>query len=117
MTDKLNFQNCFKWFTALAPSFAKRGFGPFYLFQDSEGRLKCDPDAAPRPNSYRWFKEGTEINMTSPYRLKSDGTLVISEVQRNRDAGQYKCSATNILATDEATAEATVLGKDKSFLF
>ena len=98
-------------------SFAKRGFGPFYLFQESEGRLKCDPDAVPRPGLYRWFKNGTEIIMTSPYRLESDGTLVISNVQRSRDAGQYKCSAANFLATAEATAEATVLRKDKSFLF
>ena len=99
----------------MPPSFERRGFGPFYLFEESEGRLKCDPDAAPRPNLYKWFKDGTELTMSPPYRLESDGTLVISNVERSRDAGQYKCSATNFLNTAEATAQATVLGKDKSF--
>ncbi|KAL9959377.1 hypothetical protein ACROYT_G032696 [Oculina patagonica] len=90
-------------------------FGPFYLFEDSEGRLKCEPDAAPPP-TFKWYftpKGGAESQITigqAGYRILSDGTLVIDKVTK-QDAGQYRCWAKNFLNFTQATAEATVLQK------
>ena len=99
-------------FTAKKPSFESE-FGPFYLFKDSEGRLNCEPDAAPQP-TYQWSK-GTgnnKIDITDGGRYKSfpNGTLTIANVTKN-DEGQYSCKATNIIGSTTATAVASVLGK------
>ena len=99
-------------FTAIAPSFEKNGFGPFYLFNEREGRLKCDPEAAPRPSQFKWYKEGKELT-SARYSVTADGTLVINKVNRG-DAGRYTCYAKNFLG--EATSDpssATVLSKKK----
>ena len=99
-------------FTAIAPSFKKNGFGPFYLFNEREGRLKCDPEAAPRPSQFKWYKDDKELT-SARYSVTADGTLVINTVNRN-DAGNYACYAKNYLG--EATSDrspATVLSKKK----
>ena len=86
-------------------------FGPFYLFEGSEGRLKCEPEAAPPPE-FKWYKGDTEITAGQPgYRMLSDGTLVIDEVTKD-DAGQYRCWAKNFMGTASATAPAFILSKD-----
>lgn len=86
-------------------------FGPFYLFEGSEGRLKCEPDAAPPPE-FRWFKGDKEITAgESGYKMLSDGTLVIDQVTKD-DAGQYRCSANNFMGSASATALANILSKD-----
>ncbi|XP_068714977.1 fibronectin type III domain-containing protein-like [Montipora foliosa] len=95
---------------AIAPSFQKNGFGPFYLFQESEGRLKCDPEAAPRPTIFKWYKDDIEITPGVTYQIESDGTLVISNVQRSRDEGRYACYAENFLGDDVAESNAIVYG-------
>jgi len=97
--------------TAKPPSF-KFGFGPFYLFKDSEGRLDCEPDAAPPP-TFQWSK-GTGnnkvvINTGGRYTSFPNGTLIIANVTQN-DEGQYSCEATNFLDAASATAGASVLG-------
>lgn len=99
---------------AKAPSF-KFGFGPFYLFKDSEGRLDCEPDAAPPP-TFEWSKvtgnNQGDIKHGGRYKLFSNGTLMIANVTQN-DEGQYSCKATNFLDTDSATAEASVLERTR----
>ena len=109
--------NCF--ITAIVPSFKQNGFGPFYLFEETEGRLKCNPKAAPRPNMLKWYKEGQELQTTTPpYSVEADGTLVIDTVIRERDTGEYECYAENFLGNDSAKARASVFGKDESvFLY
>ena len=100
--------------TAIAPSFEKKGFGPFYLFKEREGRLKCDPEAAPRPSEFKWYKDGQQLSITGRYSVTADGTLVINKVDR-QDAGNYSCYAKNFLG--EATskpASATVFGNYKN---
>ncbi|XP_068715034.1 hemicentin-1-like [Montipora foliosa] len=94
---------------AMAPSFQKNGFGPFYLFQDSEGRLKCNPEASPRPNVFKWYKDDVEITPGVSYQIESEGTLVISNVNRSRDQGRYSCYAQNFLGTALAESIASVL--------
>ena len=102
-------------FPAIAPSF-KNGFGPFYLFQDSEGRLKCDPEAAPRPSTFKWFDEyGAEIKSGYGYSIEQDGTLVISKVERSQHKGKFSCYAKNFLGNATAEGTATVYGKNASW--
>lgn len=101
---------------AIAPSFQKNGFGPFYLFQESEGRLKCDPEAAPRPTVFLWYKDDVEITPGVTYQIESDGTLVIGNVQRSRDQGKYLCYAENFLGNDSAESIAIVYEKTRIIL-
>lgn len=93
----------------MPPSFVK--FGPFYLYKDREARLKCQPEAAPLPTEFKWYKEGSEIIPAGHYIVLPDGTLVIDKVNK-QDAGQYQCSAKNFLDEASANASAYVLGKD-----
>lgn len=96
-------------FSAKPPTFTS--FGPFYLFKDSQGVLKCQPDAAPPPE-FRWYKGDTEITTGGRYTVSQDGTLLIKDVTE-QDAGQYKCWAKNFLKeTFSPTAPAYVLGKE-----
>ena len=92
------------------------GFGPLYLFKGTEGRLKCNPKAAPRPSKdqYKWYKGTTLLTSSPPYRIVHGefSTLIIDNVDKNRDEGLYKCYAENFLGNDEATATATVLGEN-----
>ncbi|CAH3151030.1 unnamed protein product, partial [Porites lobata] len=94
-------------------SFAESGFGPFYLFKGTEGRLKCNPKAAPRPpkDQYKWYKGTTLLTSSPPYKIEYGeySTLIIDNVDKNRDEGDYKCFAANFLGQDEATGKATVL--------
>ena len=98
--------------TARAPSF-KLGSGPFTLFIGSDGRLNCEPDAAPQP-TFEWSKVAGDnqgdITPGGRYKLFSNGTLVIANVMQN-DEGRYECKATNFLGSASSTAEANVLGK------
>lgn len=89
------------------PSFERNGLGPFYLFRNTTGRLKCHPEAAPRPSTFRWYKDG-QVLSGGPYRLQSDGTLVITGVDSKRDAGEYECYAENLRGSATAKANATV---------
>ena len=38
--------------------------------------------------------------------------MIIDNVDKNRDEGDYKCFAGNFLGQDEATGKATVLGEN-----
>ena len=97
-------------FSAQAPSFTRNGFGPFYLFEGSKGRLECVPEAAPRPTEFRWSKDGGPELSGGRYTVEKNGTLVIDEVNFD-DRGEYKCSVKNLLDSAEARANATIYGK------
>ncbi|XP_073228626.1 fibronectin type III domain-containing protein-like [Porites lutea] len=98
---------------ATAPSF-ETGFGPFYLFKSTEGRLTCNPKAAPRPSEYKWYKGTTLLTSSPPYRIEHGefSTLIIDKVDENRDKGLYTCYAKNSLGHREATASATVFSEN-----
>ena len=91
------------------------GFGPFYLFRGTVGRLTCNPRAAPRAtkDQYKWYKGTTLLTSSPPYRIEHGefSTLIIDNVDKNRDEGLYKCYAENFLGNSEATATATVFGE------
>ena len=78
--------------------------------------MKCNPKAAPRPtkDQYKWYKGNTLVTSSSPYRIEYGeySTLIIDNVDKNRDEGDYKCFAENFLGSDEATGKATVLGEN-----
>ena len=83
------------------------------MFKGTEGRLDCEPDAAPRP-IFEWSKvtgnnQGGIIS-GGRYQLFLNGTLLIANVTQN-DEGRYRCKATNNYGTDTATADASVLSK------
>ena len=102
-------------FAVKAPSF-ERGFGPFYLFKGTEGRLTCNPEAAPRPSKdqYKWYKGTTLLRSSPPYRIEHGefSTLIIDKVDQNRDKGPYTCYAENFLGNATETATATFLGEN-----
>ncbi|XP_022777594.1 fibronectin type III domain-containing protein-like [Stylophora pistillata] len=93
------------FFSVKAPTFSKP-LGPFYLFKNSQGVLKCEPDAAPPP-TFEWFRNGTKITTGRRYTVQADGVLWINDVTED-DRGEYRCNATNVLATAEDVGTATV---------
>ena len=97
----------------MAPFF-ETGFGPFYLFKGTEGRLTCNPQAASRPSEYEWYKGTTLLTSSPRYRIEHGefSTLIIDKVDENRDEGPYTCYAENFLGNATETATATVLGEN-----
>ena len=90
-------------FAATAPSF-ETGFGPFYLFKGTEGRLECNPKAAPWPSEYKWYKGTTLLTSSPPLRIehREFSVLIIENVVKNRDEGPYtyygaNCSHTHVM--------------------
>ena len=98
-------------FAAWKPSFFGVGFGPFYLFKESQARLPCKPLGEPQP-SVKWFKDGAAISygQNSSYKLEADGTLFKTKVT-DGDGGIYTCMAQNYLGKANATAPGILLGK------
>ncbi|XP_022810032.1 fibronectin type III domain-containing protein-like [Stylophora pistillata] len=87
------------------PTFSKP-LGPFYLFKNSQGVLKCESEAAPPP-TFEWFRGVTQITTGGRYTVQADGVLWINDVTEG-DKGEYRCKATNFLATAEDVGTATV---------
>ncbi|XP_058145016.1 contactin-5 isoform X2 [Dasypus novemcinctus] len=57
--------------------------------------LSCEVRARPGA-SYRWLRNGTELDLDSDYRYRLvAGTLAISSPSAARDAGRYQCAAAN----------------------
>ncbi|EGV95545.1 Contactin-5 [Cricetulus griseus] len=57
--------------------------------------LNCEVRGNPTP-TYRWLRNGTEIDLESDYRYSLiDGTFIISNPNEVRDSGLYQCLATN----------------------
>ncbi|KAG8584632.1 hypothetical protein GDO81_004697 [Engystomops pustulosus] len=75
--------------------------------------LNCEARGAPAP-SYRWLRNGTEIDLDSDYRYTLiDGNLIISSPNEMKDSGQYQCIAANSLGrilSREATLQFAYLG-------
>lgn len=102
----------FNVFSAKKPTFDPTS-GPFYLFKNSQGVLKCEPEAAPPP-TFKWYRNGAEIFTGGRYTVQKDGVLLINDVTDD-DAGGYRCVAKNFLAEAEYNGVATVYGKKKQY--
>ncbi|XP_048584487.1 fibronectin type III domain-containing protein [Nematostella vectensis] len=87
------------------------GFGPFYIFKDTKGEIKCDSNAAPAAN-HVWSKDDQVLSISGRYSLGPGNSLVITPVQQN-DEGKYTCKATNLLGTDTKSNDATVYERTK----
>ncbi|KAM8766066.1 pro-neuregulin-2, membrane-bound isoform 1-T1 [Rhynchonycteris naso] len=66
--------------------------------------LKCEAVAGNPLPSYRWFKDGKELNHSRDIRIKYGNGRKNSRLQFNKvkveDAGEYVCEAENILGKD-----------------
>uniref|UniRef100_A0A8C5LQK3 Contactin-5 n=1 Tax=Leptobrachium leishanense TaxID=445787 RepID=A0A8C5LQK3_9ANUR len=75
--------------------------------------LNCEARGSPTP-SYRWLRNGTEIDLESDYRYSLiDGNLIISSPNENKDSGQYQCLAANSygsILSRESTLQFAYLG-------
>ena len=58
----------FNVFSAKKPTFDPTS-GPFYLFKNSQGVLKCEPEAAPPP-TFKWYRKGTELTTVVSFSPK-----------------------------------------------
>ena len=103
----------FNVFSAKKPTFDPTS-GPFYLFKNSQGVLKCEPEAAPPP-TFEWYRKGSKITTGGRYTVQKDGVLLINDVTDD-DAGDYRCVAENFLDKAEYNGVATVYGKKNSIL-
>uniref|UniRef100_A0A8D2KXA8 Contactin-5 n=1 Tax=Varanus komodoensis TaxID=61221 RepID=A0A8D2KXA8_VARKO len=75
--------------------------------------LSCQARGNPSP-TYRWLRNGTEVNIESDYRLSIiEGTIIINNPSETKDAGQYQCLTTNMfgsILSREATLQFAYLG-------
>nr|XP_020651666.1 contactin-5 isoform X1 [Pogona vitticeps] len=75
--------------------------------------LNCQARGNPAP-TYRWFRNGTEIDVESDYRYSMvEGNIIINNPSETKDAGQYQCFTTNIfgsILSREATLQFAYLG-------
>ncbi|XP_004697082.1 pro-neuregulin-2, membrane-bound isoform [Echinops telfairi] len=66
--------------------------------------LKCEAAAGNPQPSYRWFKDGQELNRSRDIRIKYGNGRKTSRLQFHKvkveDAGEYVCEAENILGKD-----------------
>ena len=62
--------------------------------------LPCAATGRPHP-SFRWYREGVELERGDVYGVLSSGGLVVYEVEGERDAGVYLCKALNNAGQDE----------------
>ena len=83
-------------------------FGPFALFLQSTGILKCENNAAPPSNKFKWYKDNRLLSISGRYSLDSKGNLTIKEVDSS-DAGNYTCEATNSEGSKESEEAPVVL--------
>ncbi|XP_032907247.1 contactin-5 isoform X2 [Catharus ustulatus] len=83
---------------------------------DSEEKkvsLNCQARGNPTP-TYRWLRNGTEIDIESDYRFSLiEGSLIISNPSEMKDSGQYQCLTTNTfgsILSREAVLQFAYLG-------
>ncbi|XP_068001345.1 contactin-5 isoform X2 [Melanerpes formicivorus] len=83
---------------------------------DSEEKkvsLNCQARGNPTP-TYRWLRNGTEIDIGSDYRFSLiEGSLIINNPSEIKDSGQYQCLTTNMfgsILSREAVLQFAYLG-------
>ncbi|XP_005482654.2 contactin-5 isoform X2 [Zonotrichia albicollis] len=83
---------------------------------DSEEKkvsLNCQARGNPTP-TYRWLRNGTEIDIESDYRFSLiEGSLIITNPSETKDSGQYQCLTTNMfgsILSREAVLQFAYLG-------
>ena len=78
------------------------------MFLKGTGTLKCENDAAPPADKFKWYKDNTRVTIIDRYSMDSKGTLTIKNVERSDD-GKYKCEATNAKGSRTSDEAPTIL--------
>ncbi|KAM4700962.1 contactin-5 [Discoglossus pictus] len=97
------------------PVFVQEPENVIFAMESEEKKvaLNCEARGAPAP-SYRWLRNGTEIDLESDYRYSLiDGNFIISSPNEMKDSGQYQCIAANSfgsILSREATLQFAYLG-------
>uniref|UniRef100_A0A803T4Y6 Contactin-5 n=1 Tax=Anolis carolinensis TaxID=28377 RepID=A0A803T4Y6_ANOCA len=75
--------------------------------------LSCQARANPTP-TYKWLRNGTEIEIESDYRYSViEGSIIINNPSETKDTGLYQCITTNMfgsILSREATLQFAYLG-------
>ncbi|XP_056261407.1 contactin-3 isoform X2 [Seriola aureovittata] len=62
---------------------------------DQQATIVCEAEGSPPPQ-YRWSLNGTLIDLGNDYRRHmSGGSLIISNLDKDQDTGEYQCTAFN----------------------
>ena len=71
--------------------------------------IQCLTSGVPKP-TVTWTKDGQEILIGGRYRVKDDGSLLISEADKV-DNARYTCTAGSVSGKDSASSTVQVVGK------
>jgi len=71
--------------------------------------IQCPTSGIPKP-TVTWTKDGQEILIGGRYKVKDDGSLLISEADEV-DNARYTCTAGSVSGKDSASSTVQVVGK------
>ena len=71
--------------------------------------IQCPTSGIPKP-TVTWTKNGQEILIGGRYKVKDDGSLLISEADEV-DNARYTCTAGSVSGKDSASSTVKVVGK------
>ena len=71
--------------------------------------IQCPTSGIPKP-TVTWTKDGQEILIGGRYKVKDDGSLLISEADEV-DNARYTCTASSASGKDSASSTVQVVGK------
>ena len=71
--------------------------------------IQCPTSGIPKP-TVTWTKDGQEILIGDRYKVKDDGSLLISEADEV-DNARYTCTAGSVSGKDSASSTVKVVGK------
>ena len=71
--------------------------------------IQCPTSGVPTP-TVTWTKDGQEIPSGGRYTVQDDGSLVISEADKEQSA-RYTCTADSVAGKDSASSTVQVVGK------
>ena len=75
--------------------------------------IQCPTSGIPKP-TVSWTKDGQEILIGGRYRVKDDGSLLISEADEV-DNARYTCTAGSVSGKDSASSTMQVVGKNITY--
>ena len=71
--------------------------------------IQCPTSGVPTP-TVTWTKDGQEIPSGGRHTVQNDGSLVISEADKE-DSARYTCTAGSVAGKDSASSAVEVIGK------
>ena len=71
--------------------------------------IQCHASGVPTP-TVTWSKDGQKIFSGGKYTVQDDGSLLISETDKE-DTARYTCTATSVTGKDSASSVVQVVGK------